>query len=302
MAYKIAALSVLLGCLCGSTRAQLKLTRGDDSLKGPVRTVQIFQKDYPNTNQPDTKIPRETISYDRQGRRTETYPGLSENDSATAGKEIYVYDSAARLKEIVYYNDEIESSLTTAYDQQNRLVSLFGTGRMSILPWLSSGSDVEMRFTFTYSDSGQTLRSTVRKKETPKDFPNFMDSTTVYDRNGRVLEEKLFMAGSLATRQTYTYDARGYLIRMLEWVPEDHALHQYFYLNDDHGNAVEIKMYHQPRHVLERRTLLTYEYDAKGNWIKKTASGWSYAGTPYREGVSKLMPYNVTRRIITYYN
>lgn len=299
---KIALLTVLFAALYGTARAQLKLTKDEDGLKGPVRSVQIFQKDGSNMDQPDSRIPNETIAYDRQGRRTEKYSGLK-NDASMAGKEVYVYDPPERLKEIIHYNEQEkpETAFTITYDQEGRLRSLTGADKMSIIPWLGGVSDVEVQLTFSYTSTTTTSRSTVKRKDLPKDFPIIFDSSTTYDQNGRVLEEKGFMTGLLISRRTYIYDSKGHLIRMWEKNPEDHTLHQYLYSTDQYGNALETRMYAEPRHVLAQRTLVTYEYDSAGNWVRKSAAGWAYSGTPYQAGVSKLRPYGVTRRIITYY-
>jgi hypothetical protein len=65
---------------------------------------------------------------------------------------------------------------------------------------------------------------------------------------------------------------------------------------DDKGNEVEESFYDVKDGSVSERYSYSYEFDAKGNWIKRTASKWAA-----KDGKEQFAPYSITYRTITYY-
>jgi hypothetical protein len=69
-----------------------------------------------------------------------------------------------------------------------------------------------------------------------------------------------------------------------------------YYRYDQAGNRIEqMSEYYRPSHL--RKSVMTYEFDRAGNWIKETVQRWSE-----KNGSIALTETVVSReRIITYY-
>jgi antitoxin component YwqK of YwqJK toxin-antitoxin module len=98
---------------------------------------------------------------------------------------------------------------------------------------------------------------------------------------------RMFPAGSMIRKCAYKYDERGRLIETTLTVRRlilDHQTIKY----DEAGNEEVSSFDEQGR--LGSKTIITYEYDDRGNWIKQLIS-WQGSSTPE----------SLIRRTITYY-
>ncbi|MFL6333797.1 MAG: hypothetical protein ACJ754_10845 [Pyrinomonadaceae bacterium] len=116
-----------------------------------------------------------------------------------------------------------------------------------------------------------------------------------YDEKGRLIEEDWYGSdGRLWLRYVYKFegDKKEELV-----YSEDGSLNQrYVFTLDSQGNEVEKIDYDVKDGSVDERYSYAYEFDAKGNWTKKTASKWVTKG-----GKSFFEPSYVTYRTITYY-
>ncbi|HJQ33954.1 MAG TPA: hypothetical protein VJ866_17365 [Pyrinomonadaceae bacterium] len=116
-----------------------------------------------------------------------------------------------------------------------------------------------------------------------------------YDGKGRLVEEDLYdNSGKLWLRYVYKYEGN----KKEELVySEDGSLNQkYVSTLDDKGNEVEESFYDVKDDSVSERYSYSYEFDAKGNWVKRTASKWAA-----KDGKEQFVPYSITYRTITYY-
>jgi hypothetical protein len=322
----IKAIAVACFCLHFSTIAmtqeeavretgELQLTRQEDGLKGPVRTVETtrsdIQLDHIKTKYIANSTSRQVVSYDHLGLKTEEYSGYAKFDSSNKGKKIFVYDAMGHLQEIVKYDHagKIGSKLTANYDNQGRMLTIAGTEH-SPANLLWGETTWELKTSFVYLGKGKTVEQIVAVKD--KALPPFSRSLSRFGQNKHLLDLKSYMVGFLVSHREYMY-ARDRLIRMNETTydvdsgrraPRPPSLAREFYSYDQHGNLIETKKYGSKRDgslALQTWTLLVYEFDSAGNWVKRSASGWTYSGESYQKGVSKIVPRSVTRRVIAYY-
>lgn len=116
-----------------------------------------------------------------------------------------------------------------------------------------------------------------------------------YDDRNRLTEKVMYgNAGKLALRYVYKYTGN----QKEEFVySADGKLNQhYLYTLDDKGNKIEETVFEAPSGSIRDKYSYSYEFDAKGNWIKQTTSKWVT-----KDGRSYYEPSSVDYRTITYY-
>jgi hypothetical protein len=106
-------------------------------------------------------------------------------------------------------------------------------------------------------------------------------SRTLYffDDKGRLTESVQYSYGALVEWHKHAYDERG------------NEAESVFYKED--GSVVEIR---GKRGVHQSRFVNSYEFDARGNWVKRTCSQFVE-----KDGQFIPRPYGVIHRVITYY-
>ncbi|MFL6209823.1 MAG: hypothetical protein ACJ74W_13285 [Pyrinomonadaceae bacterium] len=116
-----------------------------------------------------------------------------------------------------------------------------------------------------------------------------------YDDKGHLLEQDWYgNSGKLWLRYVYKYDGN----KREELVySEDGSLNQrYMYTLDDKGHEIEETAYEAKDGSIRDKYSYAYEFDAQGNWIKRTTSKWVTKG-----GQASYQPAWVDYRMITYY-
>jgi hypothetical protein len=116
-----------------------------------------------------------------------------------------------------------------------------------------------------------------------------------YDDQGNLKEKEMHSNnGKLWLR--YTYQIKGDQKETLVY-SEDGTLNQKSLATlDAQGRETEESYFDIKTNTVKERYSYTYEFDTKGNWIKRTASKWAT-----RDGKSQFAPYSITYRTITYY-
>lgn len=90
------------------------------------------------------------------------------------------------------------------------------------------------------------------------------------DKKGNPIEEKNCKASddSINHRILSTYDKKGNRIKAVAYDDKDEMIEHYTYKYDKYNNMVEEKSFAPDGSLLYTKTM-TYEYDKKGNWLKK---------------------------------
>jgi hypothetical protein len=116
-----------------------------------------------------------------------------------------------------------------------------------------------------------------------------------YDEKGNLIEEALYgNDGKLWMRYVYTY--KGNQKEEMVYAKDGSLNQKYLYTLDDKGNEMEEIIYEVRDNAIRNKYSYSYEFDAKGNWIKRTTSK-----EVTKDGKSQFEPYSVTYRTITYY-
>ena len=116
-----------------------------------------------------------------------------------------------------------------------------------------------------------------------------------YDEKGNLKEKEWWSnSGKLGLR--YTYNIKGNQKETLVY-SEDGQLNQKSVSTlDAQGNEIEVAYYEIKTDTVRDRYSYTYEFDAKGNWIKQTTSKWET-----KDGKSQFVPSSIKYRTIIYY-
>jgi hypothetical protein len=130
----------------------------------------------------------------------------------------------------------------------------------------------------------------------PKSDPRYSNKFNFqYDDQKRLIQKAWFLNnGELTIRYVYKYSGN----QQEEFVyTSDGSLNQHYLSTlDDKGNEVEQTSFETRDGSIRGKYKYAYEFDAKGNWIKRTTSKWVT-----KDGKSDYAPASVDYRTINYY-
>jgi hypothetical protein len=116
-----------------------------------------------------------------------------------------------------------------------------------------------------------------------------------YDAQGSLSEEVLH-GSSGEVVQRIVHKVKGNQ-KETSYHSEDGSLdRKYSYTLDDKGHEIEEIGYETKDGSVRYKYSYAYEFDAQGNWVKRTASKWVT-----KDGKSQSGPYSVTYRTLSYY-
>ena len=133
----------------------------------------------------------------------------------------------------------------------------------------------------------------------PKSDPRYSNKFTFqYDDQKRLIEKAwLLNNGELSIKYVYKYSGSPANQREELVYSSDGSLNQrYVAILDDKGNEVEQTSFETRDSSIRAKYKYAYEFDAQGNWIKRTTSKWVT-----KDGKSYYAPAYVDYRTITYY-
>jgi hypothetical protein len=189
-----------------------------------------------------------------------------------------------------YYDEKGQLTKHEAYDYKGNLfqVALYG-----YVDGERVRSDKTIRHEY---DPPPMMMPTPAGEAKPKYDPRYSYKFRYrYDDKGRLIEKDWYdSSGRLWMRYVYKFegDKRDELV-----YSEDGSLNQrYVSTLDGKGDEVEEIDYDVKDGSVRERYSYGYEFDKKGNWIKRTTSKWVT-----KEGKSSFEPSYVTYRTITYY-
>ena len=253
----------LIGCLLctGSIQAQL-LSELEDSLQGPVKSIQIEKAILVRNLDQWAEGERQKIeatTYDQHGDKTQHLQ--YDTNGSLKKKSVYTYPTQNTTEQRVYSREGLPGDRTILITDRQ-----------------------EQRITQTlYTANGSIRRKIV----------------SVMDEQGRILEEAEYnAAGSLFRRLVHTYGSEGHRITTARYDAQDvfvGPVGKSEYVYSDRGRLSETREYGTDG-LLIQKWEYTDEQDEQGNWIKRTVSRWvEKFGNAYFE------PTQVTYRTIVYY-
>ncbi|UCH35741.1 MAG: hypothetical protein JSV65_05150 [Armatimonadota bacterium] len=225
--------------------------------------------------------------YDAQGRLIQQE--WCGEDGVAWGKEIYTYDAAGHVIETAHYDtnpDFYVGKVVTKYDASGRWIEA--------VEYDSDGTP-GMKQTRSYDAQGRLI------EEVDYRSPHDVDVKIVhrYNPEGQHVEESSCPEGAfLGSRDYYTYDKMGNLIRDERWLyePGGTVTGKWVGVYDARGHETD-DLWYGPDGAVKRHATSTYEFDATGNWTKQTVKEYVVEG-----GKVDLAKMTVNYQAVTYYD
>lgn len=281
----LAALALALSCSY-SAAAQAGTDKDRSGVTGPVRTLRLEKAAVSLVSGRPVEGPRvltQTISFDEKGNATAT--SVFNPDGSVSSKlgRAYTYDAEGRVAERSFLDAHgvLTGRAVPAYDKKGREVET---------TVFNPDGSVHYIQAYIYDERGNITRKASRS---PGGAP-YSSTAHTYDAKDRLTETAFYLPdGNLFQRNVYTYDARGRGTGWTAYRADGTPMTGFTRRYDEKGNVVE--SLHSANGSLVTRHTYTYEFDARGNWVKRRAEREDVRG-----GVSKVVP-EVTYRTITYY-
>lgn len=215
------------------------------------------------------------------------------------------------VKTVAKYNEDLSGTWSTqgripssieAYDKSGNLTRTEQydyKGNLSTITVYGylDGARVSSRKSIerNYNPPPIAVRSAPGEAEKKYDARYSNKFTFRYDEQKRLVEETVFFNnGETAYRDVYKYSANQ---RELLSYSRDGALSgRYLFSSDDKGNEVEKTEFNIRDGSVREKYSYAFEFDAKGNWIKRVVSTWVT-----KDGKSYFAPKYAEYRTITYY-
>jgi YD repeat-containing protein len=240
-------------------------------LLGAVRTVV--------TKHPQLKT---THQFDRDGHLTSL--DLVPTNEADSARYVYQYDENGRLIEEQTY----EPDNTVAYRKLFRY-GIDERGRQSAeVAVTEKGLLAHAEFSI-YDDRGLLAEEITITGQG-------VAEKSLYDVRGNLVYHARYFQGRLVLEATHHFDPFDRLKESRFYGGDGESMRKDRYRYDQAGNRIEqTSEYYRQSHL--RKSVVTYEFDHAGNWIKETIHRWSDKG-----GSLALTETVVSReRVITYY-
>jgi hypothetical protein len=138
------------------------------------------------------------------------------------------------------------------------------------------------------------------REELSYQFRSITKQVYDYDDRRTLTARRTYRNSVLQFTTRYTHDGHGRLIGEAQLLPDGTIRSNATYQYDVHGNRISEEEVHADDPALKTTSLSTYEYDKRGNWIRRTVrqltSAIAQGGNPLSEHQES------TERTITYYS
>lgn len=240
-------------------------------LLGAVRTVV--------TKHPQLKT---THQFDREGHLTSL--DLVPTNEADSARYVYQYDQSGRLIE----EQTFEPDNSVAYRKLFRY-GFDERGRQSAQVAVTD-KGLLAHAEFSIYDGGGLLAEEIMVTG------QGVAEKSLYDVRGNLIYHARYFQGRLVLEATHHYDPLDRLKESRFYGSDGEQMRKDRYRYDQAGNRIEqTSDYYRQSHL--RKSVVTYEFDHAGNWVKETIQRWSH-----KNGSIVLAETVVSReRIITYY-
>ena len=264
--------SVFWSLFINPTWGQAKSDLDRFDLQGSVRTVV-------------TKYPQLTTAqqFDREGHLT-TLELLPVHEGGSAVRYVYRYDDSGRLAE----EETFEPNGTASHRKLFRY-GLDQQGRPSAqVAVTDQGLFAQAEFSF-YDRRGLLAEDIMVTAQG-------VTEKSLYDARGNLIYHARYFQRRLVLETTHHYDPADRLNESRFYGGDGELMRRDHYRYDQAGHRLEQSSdYVRQSHL--RKSVVTYEFDPAGNWIKETAQRWSQ-----KDGSAGLTETVVSReRTITYY-
>ena len=263
-------------------------------LVGPIRTVQqervlfVNPAGRPSEWVEDERVLVDVARYDRAGRLVEKTSYAP--DGAQSVRLVRTYDAAGRLTVERLYDsaDTLWRTTDYSYDAEGHRILAVST---------DADGDLWFRDVYRPNPDG----TTARVDHHDPDGTLLHSASFTYDGQGRIARRSLSDAdGSAISGNTYMYGPTGDVIEVATQGRSGSLVSRWLFQHDEHGNEREW-MEIGAGGALRKKEIYAYEYDERGNWLKRVTSEWvPRPGATDEAGIFE--PAEAVYRTLTYYD
>lgn len=252
--------------LLNSAGGQRTTDKEKENLFGAVRSVRSQMIDYMDEkSQKKERIKKlDTVTYDINGNEVERI--IYDEYGFLFGKEVHVYNFQSNLAEAVLSEPKGAVMERRAYSYNN--------GNLIQIVISDAKGNIGLKQVNSYDATGRLSEETYYA---PKDAVG--KTVYKYDEKGNLSEAAFYLAnGSEASapigpclgahKVIYSYDAKGKPGKVVAYEPDGKVKQSWTYTYNPKGQISE-DLRESVRAIT--KFIYTYQYDAKGNWIKQTA-------------------------------
>lgn len=275
--------------------AGAKHTLPSTRLVGPVRGVRQERALFVNpSGQPtkwveDGRLLTDVAGYDRAGRLTDKTSYTP--DGAQAVRMLRTYDDGGRL-----VSERLHDAADTLWRKTRYLYD--AAGRLTLALSTDADGDIWFRDVYLPNAAG----APVRVDHHDPDGTFLHRASFTYDEQRRVIRRSLSDAdGSPISSNTYRYDPSGWLIEVVTHSRSGALVSRWRYRHDPHGNE-RLWTSLEADGSVRTKERYVYEYDARGNWLKRVTLEWVPHPKPEAApDAGSFEPAEVVYRTISYY-
>jgi len=263
MRKSVITLAILWLCGC-PLAAQTKTEAEQAGFKGRVKTVRAETAKLTNASGRSIEGRRVTSSVVRFNERGATMEQTLFNPDGSLRSKLgwaRTYDIKGEVSEILYLNADGQTTMrgVPAYDRK---------GRENRLTLYSPGGSVDHTQTYVYDDRGNKTQEFHRNPDGAVRVKKIYS----YDAQGRLLKVSVYKPdGALDNGSAYEYDAQGREVKWVAYRGDESATAKIVRGYDIKSNSVETTFYREGiAAVIEKEVFTDDEFDAQGNWVKRT--------------------------------
>ena len=268
MKFKYTLIVVLLTQLMHSQNIPTDLAKMN--LKGKITSVQEVEDKMPSTI-PDgadfnSRIERTLYLVNEKGYSTEKK--VMVNGKFYSKRKMY-YTASNQVIQTEDYNENDSitdyGDLGYEYDKNGKMSRVFSpTSSTTYETQVVPQTDSKLLVTYSYEDNGTKVKNYERVENT----------------KGEIIEERSYIHDKLYTETLYAFNAKGLLSKKTDkhyWNGSVTYTAQEFVYNSN-DDVVKIKTLNEGNTVVNEENI-KYEYDKRGNWIKKESEGVDHIST-----------------------
>jgi hypothetical protein len=185
-------------------------------------------------------------------------PGSSKRSTS---KNVFKYDDKGNRLELVNYaGDRINSTVRSTYDADGKLIkeeTVSGDGTVDLISEIKTDA------------KGNKVEQQDKRQNSSTILFNYK-YLYKYDEKGQEIERTAFRGnGTFLFRYSFIYDDNGNRIEWVQVASDSSVTAKVIYKYDDKNNLIEESEY-EKGNKLKAAYTYTYEFDKKGNWIRRT--------------------------------
>jgi len=231
-----------------------------EKLKGKVKSFTLLENYRYKKDDKFTEwgiLYNKKYAFDNTGRYTEYTELTAKGDLSYKIK--YVYNAKEKIATISYFDKDEKPTIKKIWTYNN-------SGQLVQMQEYTKDNKADWRYIYTYNTNGNR----VMQESYKPDSTLYSKTTYTFDDKGNETGYLLQTKGYANSGEKYAWDDKGNKTELQMLNGKNEVSFRTVSIYDANGNVIEEQRYKGLETKLSYKTTFTYEYDAKGNWIKRT--------------------------------